>query len=49
MTTVETNGVAQFGDAAAPLVLCAGGTTMLSWPDALCESLARGGASRRAL
>jgi len=36
--------VAHFGDAAAPLVLLAGGTTMLSWPDALCESLAaRGG------
>src|SRR6266540_3724686 len=30
-------------DAAAPLVLLAGGTTMLSWPDALCEALARGG------
>ena len=47
MTTVEANGVrlgvGHFGDAAAPLVLCAGGTTMLSWPDALCESLARGG------
>ena len=47
MTTLEANGVtlgvAHFGDAAAPLVLCAGGTTMLSWPDALCESLARGG------
>jgi pimeloyl-ACP methyl ester carboxylesterase len=47
MTTVEANGVPlgveRFGDAAAPLVLCAGGTTMLSWPDALCESLARGG------
>jgi pimeloyl-ACP methyl ester carboxylesterase len=47
MPTVEANGVtlgvAHFGDAAAPLVLCAGGTTMLSWPDALCESLARGG------
>ena len=47
MTTVEANGVplgvAHFGDAAAPLVLCAGGTTMLSWPDSLCESLARGG------
>ncbi|WP_406252616.1 sensor histidine kinase [Streptomyces atratus] len=27
----------------APLVLLAGGTTMLSWPDALCEALARGG------
>ena len=47
MTTVQANGltlgVAHFGDAAAPLVLCAGGTTMLSWPDALCESVARGG------
>ena len=47
MTTVEANGVtlgvAHFGDAAGPLVLCVGGTTMLSWPDALCESLARGG------
>lgn len=47
MTTVEANGVtlgvAHFGDATAPLVLCAGATTMLSWPDALCESLARGG------
>ncbi|HEV2027488.1 MAG TPA: alpha/beta hydrolase [Candidatus Dormibacteraeota bacterium] len=38
-----TLGVEHFGDAAAPLVLLAGGTTMLSWPDALCESLARGG------
>jgi len=47
MTTIEANGVtlgvAHFGNAAAPLVLCAGGTTMLSWPNALCESLARGG------
>jgi pimeloyl-ACP methyl ester carboxylesterase len=46
-TTVEANGVtlgvAHFGDAAAPLILCAGATTMLAWPDALCESLARGG------
>jgi pimeloyl-ACP methyl ester carboxylesterase len=45
-TTVETNGVTlgieHFGDAAAPLVLLAGGTTMLSWPDALCAALARG-------
>ena len=45
--TVEANrvvlGVEHFGDAAAPLVLLAGGTTMLAWPDALCESLARGG------
>src|ERR671936_703099 len=47
VTTVEANGVAlgveRFGDEAAPLVLLAGGTTMLSWPDALCEALARGG------
>ncbi|MGH3028663.1 MAG: alpha/beta fold hydrolase, partial [Gaiellaceae bacterium] len=47
MTTVEANGVTlgveHFGDAAAPLVLLAGGTTMLSWPDALCAALARGG------
>src|SRR5215217_123081 len=28
-----------FGEAAAPLVLLAGGTTMLSWPDALDSSL----------
>jgi pimeloyl-ACP methyl ester carboxylesterase len=38
-----TVGVEHFGDAAAPLVLLAGGTTMLSWPDQLCEALARGG------
>ena len=47
MTTVHANGVAlgveSFGDVAAPLVLLAGGTTMLSWPDALCERLAAGG------
>ena len=47
MTTVEANGVTlgveHFGDTAAPLVLLAGGTTMLSWPDALCEALARDG------
>ena len=47
MTTVEANGVTLgvegFGDAAAPLCLLAGGTTMLSWPDALCAALARGG------
>ncbi|HWV77359.1 MAG TPA: alpha/beta hydrolase [Isoptericola sp.] len=46
-TTIEANGVTlgveHFGDEAAPLVLCAGGTTMLSWPDALCDALARGG------
>jgi pimeloyl-ACP methyl ester carboxylesterase len=47
MTTVEaagvTLGVEHFGDEAAPLVLLAGSTTMLSWPDALCVALARGG------
>jgi pimeloyl-ACP methyl ester carboxylesterase len=47
VTTVEADGVTlgveHFGDAAAPLVLLAGGTTMLSWPDALCEALAGGG------
>jgi pimeloyl-ACP methyl ester carboxylesterase len=47
MTTVEANGVTlgveHFGEAAAPLILLAGGTTMLSWPDTLCEALARGG------
>ena len=47
MTTVEADGVTlgveHFGDAAAPLVLLAGGPTLLSWPDALCEALARGG------
>src|SRR5258707_13399079 len=47
MTTVNANevalGVESFGDHDAPLVLLAGGTTMLSWPDALCERLAVGG------
>jgi pimeloyl-ACP methyl ester carboxylesterase len=38
-----TLGVEHFGAAAAPLVLLAGGPTMLSWPDALCEALADGG------
>ena len=45
--TIEANGVVvvveHFGDAAAPLVLLVGGVTMLSWPDALCAALARGG------
>ncbi|CAL9437976.1 Aclacinomycin methylesterase RdmC [Streptomyces sp. enrichment culture] len=45
-TTVNANGVTlgveSFGDDDAPLVLLAGGTTMLSWPDALCERLAAG-------
>ena len=47
MTTIEANGVTlgieQFGDVAAPLVLCAGGPTMLSWPDEVCEAVAAGG------
>ncbi len=47
MTTVEANGVAvgieSFGDDDAPLVQLVGGTTMLSWPDALCTRLAAGG------
>jgi pimeloyl-ACP methyl ester carboxylesterase len=47
MTTVNANGVAlgieSFGDDDAPLVLLAGGTTMLSWPDTLCRRLAAGG------
>ncbi len=47
MTTVEANGVElgveHFGEAAAPLILLVGGTTMLSWPAALCEALARRG------
>ena len=38
-----TLGVEHFGDTTAPLLLLAGGTTMLSWPDALCAALARGG------
>ncbi len=46
MTTVNVDGVAlgieSFGDNDAPLVLLAGGTTMLSWPDSLCERLAAG-------
>lgn len=47
MATVNANevvlGIESFGDHDAPLVLLAGGTTMLSWPDALCERLAAGG------
>jgi pimeloyl-ACP methyl ester carboxylesterase len=47
MTTINANGVVLgvecFGPDDAPLVLLAGGTTMLSWPDALCERLAAGG------
>ncbi|MFE4396979.1 MULTISPECIES: alpha/beta fold hydrolase [Streptomycetaceae] len=51
MATVSVNGTAlgveSFGDEGAPLVLLAGGPTMLSWPDALCRRLAAGG--RRAV
>ncbi|MFJ3983439.1 alpha/beta fold hydrolase [Streptomyces fungicidicus] len=47
ITTVDadevTLGVESFGDDDAPLFLLVGGTTMLSWPDALCELLAAGG------
>ncbi|KJS53691.1 alpha/beta fold hydrolase [Streptomyces rubellomurinus] len=47
MTTVDVNGIAvgveSFGARGAPLVLLAGGPTMLSWPDALCGRLAAGG------
>ncbi|MGW4926539.1 alpha/beta fold hydrolase [Streptomyces parvulus] len=47
MSAVKVNGVSlgveSFGPEDAPLVLLAGGTTMLSWPDALCERLAAGG------
>ncbi len=47
MTTVVANGidlgVECFGEADAPLVLLAGGPTMLSWPDTLCEHLAARG------
>jgi pimeloyl-ACP methyl ester carboxylesterase len=46
-TTGRVNGVdlgiETFGRAGDPLVLLAGGTTMLSWPDSLCERLAAGG------
>ncbi len=47
MTRINANevalGIESFGADDAPLVLLAGGTTMLSWPDALCERLAAGG------
>lgn len=36
-------GVESFGRDADPLMLLAGGTAMLSWPDRLCELLAAGG------
>ena len=45
--TVHANGVdlgmESFGSESDPLVLLVGGTTMLSWPDRLCERLAEGG------
>ena len=47
VTSVRANGVdlgiESFGHEDDPLVLLAGGTTMLSWPDGLCERLASGG------
>jgi pimeloyl-ACP methyl ester carboxylesterase len=47
VTTIDANnvtlGVEHFGVAAAPLALLVGGTTMHSWPDALCLMLALGG------
>lgn len=47
VTTIPVNdvtlGIEHFGAEAAPLVLLVGGTTMLSWPDALCLALADGG------
>ena len=47
MITVGANevalGVESFGADDAPLVLLAGGTTMLSRPDALCERVVAGG------
>ena len=47
MATVRVNGttlgVESFGRDTDPVVLLAGGTTMLSWPDALCGRLAAGG------
>ncbi len=46
-STVRANGVdlgvETFGGDPDPLVLLVGGTTMLSWPDSLCERLAAGG------
>jgi hypothetical protein len=47
MTSVRANGVElgveTFGRDDGPLVLLAGGPTMLSWPDSVCERLAAGG------
>jgi pimeloyl-ACP methyl ester carboxylesterase len=47
MSSVRANGVElgveTFGRDDDPLVLLAGGPTMLSWPDSVCERLAAGG------
>src|SRR5260370_7741569 len=47
MTSVRANGVElgveTFGRDDDPLVLLAGGPTMLSWPDSVCAWLAAGG------
>ncbi|MCF2588511.1 alpha/beta fold hydrolase [Brevibacterium sp. UCMA 11752] len=47
MATIRVNGVdlgvESFGREEDPLVLLAGGTTLLSWPDSLCERVAEGG------
>ena len=47
MTSVRANGVElgveTFGRDDDPLVLLAGGPTMLSWPDSVCARLAAGG------
>ncbi|SDR72781.1 Pimeloyl-ACP methyl ester carboxylesterase [Brevibacterium sandarakinum] len=47
MATIRVDGVdlgvESFGREDDPLVLLAGGTTMLSWPDSLCEWVAEGG------
>ena len=52
MTTINANevalGIESFGDDDAPLVLLAGGTTMLSWPDALCGRLDLPGSAEHA-
>lgn len=46
VTSVRANGVElgieRFGPEGDALILLVGGTTMLSWPDALCEKLASG-------
>lgn len=47
MVTIRVNGVdlgvESFGRDENPLVLLIGGTTMLSWPDSLCQRLAKAG------